>query len=161
MPRRVIALAAIHLFGAALSGTAMADVTVKPAAKGYDIDITGDATASDLIDAIASATGVDIKGAPEDTPVGTNHLRNASLERSLRVLLPKAPFVVKSDEDGLPAEIIFLSPQTGSDPGDGADTPDGGAAPDPDTLTPPDDGTDTMMPDTPDPGDDGSQDMQQ
>ena len=116
---------AVLAAGVALCGTAAAEVTVKPASKGYDIDITGDATAAELIEAIASATGADIKGEPENTAVGVNHLRNASLERALRALLPKAPFAVKSDDDDMPTEIIFLSPsQMGGDPADGGDASD-------------------------------------
>ena len=116
---------AVLAAGVALCGTAAAEVTVKPASKGYDIDITGDTTAAELIEAIASATGADIKGEPENTAVGVNHLRNASLERALRALLPKAPFVVKSDHDDMPTEIIFLSPsQMGGDPADGGDASD-------------------------------------
>ncbi|MEI7599933.1 MAG: hypothetical protein WCJ41_11520 [Aestuariivirga sp.] len=155
--RAVMGPVAVLAAGAALCGAAAAEVTVKPAAKGYDIDITGNATASELIEAIASATGVDIKGEPEDTPVGANHLRNASLERALRALLPKAPFVVKSDDEDMPTEIIFLSP---SQNGDG--TAGGQDASDP-AMTDQDlsDGTAPMTPDPADPMDDGSQDTGQ
>lgn len=109
-----------------LCSPATAEVTVNAAAKGYDIDITGNATASELVDAIVSATGVEIKGEPEDTTVGSNHLRNASLERALRLLLPKAPFAVRYDSDDMPEAIVFLSPSDdgatdGSDTGDGSD----------------------------------------
>ena len=155
--RSIVMPVAIFSAGALLCGAATADVTVKPATKGYDIDITGSASATELIDAIASATGVDIKGKPEDTPVGANHLRNASLERALRVLLPKAPFVVKSDDEDMPTEIIFLSP---SQNGDG--TTDSQDASDP-AMIEPDQSDDTapMEPDPPEPMDDGSQDTEQ
>ena len=127
---------------------------MKPASRGYDIDITEGTTASDLLDAIADAAGVEIKGEPEDTEVVPNHLRNASLERALRMLLPKAPFAVRYDADDTPEAIVFLSPSAGA--GDGADTGDDGS----DTMddgsgTAPDD-SDQDSPDTEsDPADTG------
>lgn len=157
MLRSIMGLVTTLAVGAALCGAAAAEITVKPATKGYDIDITGEASASELIEAIASATGVDIKGKPEDTPVGANHLRNASLERALRVLLPKAPFVVKSDDEDMPTEIIFLSPsQKGDGTADGQDNSDP-AMMDQDLS----DGTVPMVPDPADLMDDGSQDTEQ
>ena len=126
-------------------GAALADVTVKAASAGYDIDITEGTTASDLLDAIAEAAGVEIKGEPEDAEVAPNHLRNASLERALRMLLPKAPFAVRYDADDTPETIVFLSPSAGA--GDGADAGDDGS----DTM---DDGSGTE----PDDSDQGSSD---
>lgn len=101
----------------ALPGTAWAEVTVKPAARGYDIDITEEATSSDLIDAIAEATGANVKGEPEDASLAPNHLRSTSLERAIRMLIPGAKFAVRFNDDDSPAEIIFLA--SGVD-GDGA-----------------------------------------
>ena len=117
--------AAVFCLGVALCAPAMAAVTVTPATKGYDIDVTGPSSASEVIDAIAGATGVVIKGEPEDATVGTNHLRNTSLERALRVLLPGAPFAVRFGEDDMPEEIIFLAPSQ-----DGGDTANDGGGPD-------------------------------
>ena len=136
---------AIFLLAATLCGTAVADVKIAPAAQGYDIDIDGDTSATDLIEAIAAATGVEIKGEPEDVAIGANHLRNTSLERALRKLLPKAPFAVRFDSDETPEEIIFLSP---AEDGGGAD---GGAG---DTTEPSDDAPaeDPDVPDAPDGG---------
>lgn len=114
---------------AALCGPAAATIKIAPAEKGYDFDIDAQTTASELIDAIASATGVDIKGEPQDTTVGPNHLRNTSLERALRKLLPKAPFAVRFDADDTPEAIIFLTPSEGgggANGSDGADSPDTG-----------------------------------
>jgi hypothetical protein len=145
---------------AALCGPAAAGVTVTPAAKGYDIDIDGQASASELIEAIAGATGVEIKGQPEDATVGPNHLRNTSLERALRQLLPKAPFAIRFDADDTPETIIFLSPsQEGAtaDGSDGAgesdetDGSDGGDGTDPGDQAPVDD-SDTLEDMAPDGG---------
>lgn len=131
-------------------GPAVADVTVKPAARGYDIDIAGGTSASELIDAIANATGVEIKGEPEDATVGPNHLRNASLERALRMLLPKAPFAVRYDADDTPETIVFLSPSEDSaDGGDNGDAMDDGSGMEPDQSDP---GAPDMEQDPPDTG---------
>lgn len=155
-------------FAVAGIGAAHADITVKPVARGYDIDVTSETTASELVDAIANATGVDIKGEPEDTTVGVNHLRSASLERALRALLPKAPFVVRSDADDTPTEIIFLAPRKngdgssdGTDDGsyDGNDGSDGSIDSIDPTDVPPDAGMSAPpdSPDTTDPGGTGEQ----
>lgn len=111
-----------------LCGPALASVKVTPAQNGYDIDIDGEANATEVIEAIASATGVEIKGQPEDTAVGPDHLRNTSLERAIRKLLPKAPFAVRFDADDTPEAIIFLSPSQdgGADGSDGEDNSDSG-----------------------------------
>jgi hypothetical protein len=142
--RRVTGQAAVFILTAALCVPAEAGVTVKPSAKGYDIDVDGPTKASELIDAIASATGVNVKGQPEETTIGPNHLHGTSLERALRMLLPKVPFAVRFDADDIPEAIIFLSPaQDGpaSDGSDGANSIDSG-----DVSTPVD------APDTPDDG---------
>jgi hypothetical protein len=103
-----------------LPAVALADVTVTPAAKGYDIDITGDASSSDLIDAIVGATGVAIKGEPGDATLTANHLKNTSLERALRSLLPGTNFAVRFGDDDKPSEIIFLTSGSGDGSGNGS-----------------------------------------
>lgn len=114
------------ILGALYCSAVAADVTVEPASQGYDIDVTEGTTASELLDAVADAAGVEIKGEPEDTEVSANHLRNVSLERAFRMLLPKAPFAIKYDADDTPNMIVFLSPSAGAtDDGDtGADSSD-------------------------------------
>lgn len=148
--------AALFVASGALSGSVRAEITVKPTDRGYDIDITSEATASELVDAIASATGIDIKGEPAESTVGTNQLRNASLERALRQLLPKAPFVVRSDADGAPTAIIFLSPRKGDEQGaDGSDDLGDGSIDADDPAVLPQDGGMEMAPMEPEPYDPG------
>lgn len=124
------------LIGAALCSSAAAEITVAPAGKGFDIDITEQASSTEVVDAIADAIGVKVEGYPEEGPVAASHLRSASLERALRALLPKAAFVVRFNEDDTPAAIIFLSeskdaPPEGGEPGidEGMEESDGGTAP--------------------------------
>ena len=110
------------LIGTLLCGSVAAEVSVAPAGKGYDIDVSGQASTTEVIDAIAAATGATIQGYPEDGTVADNHIRGASLERALRALLPKAAFVVRFNADDTPAAIIFLSDAKdaatqGTDPG--------------------------------------------
>lgn len=119
---RLLAPAAIITVSCITIGAAQAEVTVVPAARGFDIDVSDQATSTELLDAITSATGVKIEGAPEDAAIGANHLRSASLERALRTLMPRAGFVVRSRGDGTPEAIIFLSTPLGGDP-DGAPSP--------------------------------------
>lgn len=90
-------------------GPARADVMVTQTPKGYDIDVVGPASTSEVLDAIANVTGVEIKGTPGDSAVNESHLRSASLERAIRTLLPHAGFVVSSDADGKPTAIIFMA----------------------------------------------------
>ena len=119
---------------------ALADVTVKPVDKGYDIDITEETSSSEVVDAIVEATGVDIKGEPEDSMVPANHLRNVSLERALRTLLPRVPFSVRFDSDDVPETIIFLAKTKDDASGDTADTADDNEIPEnpgPDPMDPP------------------------
>ncbi|WP_374331777.1 hypothetical protein [Aestuariivirga sp.] len=106
---RIMGLVLIFLLGDALSGTARAEVTVTPAAKGYDIEVSDQATSSELLDAITNATGVTIKGLPDETTLAANHLRSTTLERAIRMLMPAANFVVRFRPDNTPAQIIFLS----------------------------------------------------
>lgn len=119
---RRIALSAV-LLGAASGGTAWAEITVSPAARGYDIDITDQATSTELIDTIAAALGIKVQGYPVDSTVGANQLRGASLERALRALLPTARFVVRFNDDDSPEAIIFLSDSKDGETGDDLDQP--------------------------------------
>ena len=110
------------LIGVLLCGSVAAEVNVAPAGKGYDIDVSGQASTTEVIDAIAAATGATIQGYPEDGTVADNRIRGASLERALRALLPNAAFVVRFNADDTPAAIIFLSDAKdaappGADPG--------------------------------------------
>jgi len=91
------------------SGTAWAEITVSPAARGYDIDITDQASSTELIDAIAATLGIKVQGYPADSTVAAGQLRGASLERALRALLPTARFVVRFNDEDSPEAIIFLS----------------------------------------------------
>ena len=133
---------------------AQAEVTVAPAATGFDIDITDQASASELLDAVAAATGAVIKGRPEDATINANQLRNSSMERALRKLLPGAAFAVRYDDDGKLAAIIFLSPDSaGGESADGADSTDSGLGDDTpvdsepmDNGMPPPDGSDDVQP---------------
>ena len=95
--------------GTLLCGSVAAEVNVAQAGKGYDIDVSGQASTTEVIDAIAAATGATIQGYPLDGTVADNRIRGASLERALRALLPKAAFVVRFNADDTPAAIIFLS----------------------------------------------------
>lgn len=129
----LLTLRPVVIFGlmALLSGAALASVKVTPTESGYDIDIDGEASASEVIDAIASAAGVEIKGQPEETAVAPNNLRNTSIERALRKLFPTAHFAVRFDADDTPEAIIFLSPSqdsSGTDGDDGSD-PSGDSPP--------------------------------
>lgn len=146
---------------------ALAEVTVKPAAKGYDIDVTEEASASDVVDAIVEATGVDIKGEPDDTSVPVNHLRNVSLERALRILLPHVPFAVRFDADDTPQTIIFMATAKGDGSQDGvgdgqnSDTSGAGSNSSPDdpyspTQEPPDTSDPPEMDSPDDPPTDGN-----
>ena len=141
--------AGLVLLCALLNQSASAEVTVKTATKGYDIDVTGAVSASELLDAIAVATGVEIKGKPGDMQAVSNHLRDTSLERALRIFLPNAPFAIRYDADDVPETIVFLS------------SPDGGATPSGDADGFGDDGSgmddagapdSETVPDAPDPG---------
>lgn len=106
---RVIGPVAMAVLCLLLPLPAWAEVSVTPAARGYDVDVVGQVSSSEVLDAFATATGIDIKGAPEETTVAETHLRGASLERALRALLPHAGFVVSSDADGKPTAIIFMA----------------------------------------------------
>lgn len=117
---RRIALSAAFL-GAASGGTAWAEITVSPAARGYDIDITDQASSTELIDAIAAALGIKVQDYPADSTVAASQLRGASLERALRALLPTARFVVRFNDDDSPEAIIFLSASKDGEMGDGLD----------------------------------------
>ncbi|MFO1133166.1 MAG: hypothetical protein U1E16_14295 [Hyphomicrobiales bacterium] len=97
------------LLGTVLCSGAIAGVTVTPASKGYDIDVSDQASSSELLDAISDATGVTIKGLPDETTLATNHLRSTTLERALRMLMPGTNFVVRFGPDNAPTQIIFLS----------------------------------------------------
>jgi hypothetical protein len=108
------------LIGTLLCGSVAAEVNVAPSGKGYDIDVSGQASTTEVIDAIAAATGATIQGYPEGGTVADNRIRGASLERALRALLPKAAFVVRFNADDTPAAIIFLSDAKDSAP-QGAD----------------------------------------
>lgn len=154
MVRGAFALCTTVVLAAALCESAWSAVKVTPAAQGYDIDIDSPTSASELVDAIAAATGVEVKGEPEDVSVGPNHLRNTTLERALRKLMPKAPFAVRFDSDDTPEEIIFLSPsQDGSGMGgsDGTDGSDGSDSTDPSDDAPAD-GSDSQDDSAPDGG---------
>lgn len=109
MQRWTSASATALLIGAALCGSVAAEVNVSPGGKGYDIDVSGQASTKEVLDAIAAATGATIEGYPEDGTVADSRIRGASLERALRALLPKAAFVVRFNADDTPAAIIFLS----------------------------------------------------
>lgn len=125
----------------ALSGAAWAEITISPATRGYDIDITDPTSSTALIDALAGAAGVKVGGYPADSPVATSHLRNASLERALRALLPTARFVVRFNSDDTPAEIIFLTSAENAEPGtemDDATDPAMMQEPDPPMVEEPD-----------------------
>ena len=124
------------LMSASLCGPVAAEIIVAPSGKGYDIDITEQASSTEVVDAIADAIGVTVEGYPEEGPIAASHLRSASLERALRALLPKAAFVVRFNEDDTPAAIIFLSAPKdaspdGGEPGidEGMDENDDAAAP--------------------------------
>ena len=119
MLRWISGPAAALLIGTALCGSVAAEVTVSPAGKGYDIDVTGQVSTTEVLDAIAAATGATIEGYPEDGTVADNRIRGASLERALRALLPKAAFVVRFSEDDTPTAIIFLSDSKGAAPAGG------------------------------------------
>jgi len=106
---QALACAVAAVAGLSWSGAALAEVTVTPAARGFDVDVTGQASTTEVLEAIANATGVEIKGTPGDAAVGENHLRGTSLERAIGVLLPKAGFIVRSDAEGKPAAIIFMA----------------------------------------------------
>jgi hypothetical protein len=125
--------AAVLVF--AMAGSALAGVTVSPAGRGYDIDIDGETSASELLDAIASASGATVKGQPQDATITTNHLRGTTLERAIRQLLPGAAFTIRFGEDERPDAIIFLSPEDGSSTAEG--------------------GSDSAAPDMSDPGSTG------
>ena len=103
------------------SGTAWAEITVSPAARGYDIDITDQASSTELIDAMTAALGIKVQGYPADSTVAASQLRGASLERALRALLPTARFVVRFNDDDSPEAIIFLSASKDGEMGDGLD----------------------------------------
>lgn len=122
--------------GLSWSAAALAEVTVTPIARGYNVDVTGQASTTELLEAIAGVTGVEIKGTPGDAAVGENHLRGASLERTIRALLPKAGFIIRSDAEGKPLAIIFMPASDESSPPPGIDMaapplPDGSAPPEP------------------------------
>lgn len=142
--RRTTAMRRQRLLVTAILGLALgwpclarAEVTVTPVAKGYDVDVIGQASSAEVLEAIAGATGVEIKGTPGDTTVNESHLRSASLERAIRALLPRAGFVVSSDAEGKPVSIIFM-----------AVSGDGGAPPPGDPTMP--DAQDGSVPDQPD-----------
>lgn len=127
-----------------LSGTALADVTVTPTAKGYDIDVTDDASSSELLDAITKATGATIKGPPDEVTLSANHMKGTSLERAIRMLIPGANFVVRFGPDDAPAQIIFLSTSPSED-GNGGSTDSGTEdSTSPDVQDPSSDGGDTQ-----------------
>jgi hypothetical protein len=129
MLRRDLIPALLALGLAAQFTPAFADVTVTPADKGYDIAITDQASASDLLDAIASATGASVKGEPGDDDINPTRLTGVSLERALRGLLPKSAFAIRYGADGSPAMIIFLTQKdgaaAGADDGSSPDMQDG------------------------------------
>lgn len=118
------------LFGVTTSSTAWAEITVSPAARGYDIDVTDPVSSTELIDAIAAALEIKVKGYPDESTVAANQLRGASLERALRALLPSARFVVRFNEDDSPAALIFLSAGKGGEPGLELSEPGGSMPPD-------------------------------
>lgn len=140
---RVLGPVMAFLMGTALCGTASAGVTVTPAAKGYDIDVSDQASSSELLDAISTATGVAIKGLPDETTLATNHLRSTTIERALRMLMPGTNFVVRFGPDNAPEQIIFLA---ASPDGNGAGNGESGA-------------DESTVPDLQDPSTDGG-DMQ-
>lgn len=115
--RKVTVRTATLILALVISGPAVAEITISPAARGYDIDITGQTSSAALIDALAGAIGAKVEGYPPDSPVASGHLRNASIERALRTLLPTARFIVRFDADDTPAAIIFLSSATDGEPG--------------------------------------------
>lgn len=104
-----------------MAGPASAEVSIVPDASGYDIEISGQASPGELLDAIASATGVSVKGQPEDATLTANKLHGVSMERALRKLLPGSAFAVRYGDDGRPTALIFLTSDTtdGSAPSDG------------------------------------------
>lgn len=126
-----------------LSIPALADVTVRPATKGYDIDVTENASSSELLDAIANSTGATIKGQPEEVTLAANHLKATSLERAIRVLIPGANFVVRFGPDDAPAQIIFLSAKAGDSSNDDSSESGNGDS-SPDLQDPSTDGGDTQ-----------------
>lgn len=115
--------ASVLTMAAMLAPPASAEVTISPAASGYDIDITGPVSSSELIDVISAATGIAVKNRPKDTTINTNHLRSTSLDRALRKLLPGTAFTIRSGDEGAPAMIIFLSPSAAA-PQDEAQSPE-------------------------------------
>jgi hypothetical protein len=131
MLRRVLAAGVAVMLATVLSSPARADVTVTPVAKGYDIDVSDQASSAELLDAITTATGVTLRGLPDETTLSANHLRATSLERAIRMLMPGVNFTVRFGPDNAPAQIIFLS---GSPAEDG--TSNGGAAGTDDSTTP-------------------------
>lgn len=98
-----------------ISGTARAEITVSPVARGYDIDITEQTSSTALIDALSAAIGVTVAGYPPEKTIAKGQLRGASLERAVRALLPQARFVVRFNADNTPSTIIFLSTGQGED----------------------------------------------
>lgn len=113
---KAVGTAALLLL-ASLSGAASAEITITPATRGYDIDITEPTSSTALIDALAGAASLKVRGYPVEGPVAASQMRNASLERALRALVPTARFVVRFNADDTPAEIIFLSSASDGDPG--------------------------------------------
>ena len=111
------------LLAAISSATAWAEITVSPAARGYDIDITDQASSTELIDAMTAALGIKVQGYPAESTVAAGQLRGASLERALRSLLPTARFVVRFNDDDSPEAIIFLSAAKDSEMGEDPEQP--------------------------------------
>lgn len=126
--------------------SALAEITISPAARGFDVDITEQTSSTALLDALAGATGAKVERYPAESPIGASHLRSASLERVLRQLLPEARFVVRFNADDTPAEIIFLSAEDGQADAGVDDGSDPSMAPDQDM---PED-TDVPMQEEPD-----------
>lgn len=148
--RRALALLVAMLVAMAWPAALRAEVTVTAAAKGYDVDVSDQASVSEVIDAIVTATGVKVVGAPEDGTIASLHLRSASLERVLRALLPHEGFALRFNADDTPDAIIFLSAENAAGAGDGADAgpdgSDGGSEPDttePDMTEPDSSGSDS------------------
>lgn len=126
-----------------LSATALAEVTIEPASKGYDIDVTDNASSTELLDAITEATGATIKGRPDEVTLSANHLKGTSLERAIRMLIPGTNFVVRLGPDGAPAQIIFLSASPGDGGNGDADQSGNDDSASPDVQDPSTDGGDT------------------
>ena len=57
---QAVACATAVVAGLSWSGAALAEVTVTPAARGFDVDVTGQASTTEVLEAIANATGVEI-----------------------------------------------------------------------------------------------------